>query len=369
MHKYGFLILSALLLVTGCGGNKPKLTEAELERIPLAQKTGLPECSGGFVLAVCGETITADEIITPLIGNFRSIAQTSNFEQFKERARPELEKVVVTKVSNILLYQQAKKQAGENIDERLEKLADSEVRKFVVGFGGDYARAEEALKQMGMDWRSFKEYQKKMILSQSYVSSQLPDKKAVSHSELMDCYNEMKEKSFTTPAILKFRLIDIQPAKLEVTDPNKDRLDQARELANELIGRLQAGEDFDTLAKQYSHGYRREFGGLWKPVQPESLAEPYDILAVQAEKIEPGQIAGPIETSGHIFIMKLEEKQPKTIKPFREVQKEIEAKIVFERRKNAVDELGDKLVQQAALGKEDEFIDFCVGEIYRLSNQ
>jgi len=82
-------------------------------------------------------------------------------------------------------------------------------------------------------------------------------------------------------------------------------------LAGELLGRIDNGEGFGALAGQYSHGHRRLFGGLWKPVQPESLAEPYDILAAEAEKIEPGRTTGPIEAANgeHIFIMKLEDKQ------------------------------------------------------------
>ena len=110
----------------------------------------------------------------------------------------------------------------------------------------------------------------------------------------------------------------IEPAKLDITDPNQDRREEARRLAGELVGRIKAGEDFGTLAQKYSHGLGWEIGKLW---QPGSLASPYDVLAAEAEKIEPGQIAGPIETAEHIFIMKLEEKQSASFEPFEKVQK------------------------------------------------
>ncbi|HEW79060.1 MAG TPA: hypothetical protein ENH34_03715 [Phycisphaerales bacterium] len=362
------LLLAAL--TAGCASkDKPALSEAELERIPFAQREDLPQASGGFVLAVSGETITSDEVIATLIKRFRPVAQRNDFERFKEQAMPAIEQALVTKISNILLYNQAKKKGGADIDEALEKAAEAEVKRFIVSFEGDSAKAEQALRQRGMNWDSFKEYQKKMILSQSYISSQLPDDRPVTYSELVESYNKMKEEFFTTQAMLKFQLIDIQPAELEAADPNQSRLEQAEKLADELLERLQAGEDFGELARQYSHGYRRLFGGLWKLVQPDSLAKPYDILAAKAEKIEQGQIAGPIETDGHIFIMKLIEKRLKSFKPLEEVQKEVEAKIVFERRKEAIDELSAKLVQQAALGNNDEFIDFCVQKIYRMCNQ
>lgn len=146
-------------------------------------------------------------------------------------------------------------------------------------------------------------------------------------------------------------------------------MERAGELADELVRRIGAGEDFGTLAKQYSHGYMRDSGGLWKPRQPENLEKPYDVLAAEAEKIEPGQIAGPIEAGEHIFIMKLEERQAKSFKPLREVQREVETKIMLDRQKQAREEIMAKLVQQAAIGNKGEFIDFCLKKIYRMSNE
>src|SRR4030042_3582926 len=257
MRQCAFLIMSSLLLIYGCeGGDKPKFTEEEMSHIPLAQREGLPEASGGFVLGVGGETITSDEIITaPLLNHFRPIAQKSNFEQFKKQARPDIEQLLATRISNILLYQQAKREAGTGVDfeDALEKATESEMRRFIASFNGDYAKAEQALKQMGMDWRSFREYQKKTILSQDYVRQLLPEQKPVTHSELVNCYNEMKGEFFAVPATITFRLIDIEIPKLEVTDPNRSRREQAEELAGELVKRLQKGEDFGALAKQNSH--------------------------------------------------------------------------------------------------------------------
>jgi len=370
MRKCVFLSVSVLLLIAGCGGSdRPRFSEEEIALMPLPQKTGLPEVSGGLVLVVSGETVTSDEITAPLIEHFRPIVQRGDFERFKEQVRPQLERVLVTRISNILLYSQAKRQAGEDIDEALERLAEVEVRKFIVSFGGDYARAQQALKQDGMDWASFKEYQKKMILSQHYIALQLPEQKPVTYSDLIDCYNRMRDELFTTPSKIRLRLIDIQLDKLQIEDPNEGRQQLARELANELVARIRTGEDFGELAKQYSHGHRRMFGGLWKQLEPGSLAESYGILAAEAERIEPGRIAGPIEAGEHIFIMKLVEKRTKSVEPFEKVQSQVEAKIKFDRRKEAVDELTVKLIRQAELGDKDAFIDFCLQKIYRMSNE
>jgi len=291
-----------LLLLGGCDGNKSRLTDAEVERLAITQKIELVEAAGGFVLMVGGETLTSDEIIetrTQLNGlfvspkeYFRPIAQTSELEQFKERAKGPLEEILMAKVSNILLYQHAKRQAGGNIDEGLEKAAENEYRKFVLGFGGDQARADDELKLRLMDKKSFIEQQKRSFLIQWYIASKMPNNRPV----------------------------------------------------------------------------WRDFGGLWRSVQPSSLAEPYDILAVAAEKIEPGQVAGPIVTKQHIFIMKLQEKQIAGYELFEEVQELVEEKVLLDRRNEVVDKLNSEIRRQAKLSRTDKFVDFCLVKIYRISN-
>ena len=119
----------------------------------------------------------------------------------------------------------------------------------------------------------------------------------------------MKNKYFAKASKIRFRLIDIQPDKLELEDPNDDPWQLGNRIVNQLLSLIKSGEDFGELAKKYSHGDWRAFGGLWRSLQPSSLAEPYDILAAEADKIEPGEVAGPIVTKQHIFIMKLQEKQ------------------------------------------------------------
>jgi parvulin-like peptidyl-prolyl isomerase len=371
MCKCAFFSILLFLLIGGCQNSNQS---AGSGHAAITRKIAASKAAGESVLVVSGEVITSRDIIESPIelkGKFVSptehlkpIAKTSSPQEFKRLAGPLIEEILMDKISEILLYHEAKRQAG-NIDEALEKAAQREVRRFFLDFGGDEARSEEKLKQMGMNRHSYKKRMKRLILIDYYRGSKLLNNKPITHTELMECYNQMKEQSFVTPARLEFRLIDIQPANLETPDPNQDLLEQARILADKLIGQLQAGEDFGELAKQYSHGHRREFGGLWKPVQPDSLAKPYDILAAEAEKIEPGQIAGPIEVEGHIFIMKLVDKHQKSYEPFEKVQEQLKQKIFFDRRKTALEKLDAELIQDLELGDRSEFIDSCLEKIYR----
>jgi parvulin-like peptidyl-prolyl isomerase len=156
---------------------------------------------------------------------------------------------------------------------------------------------------------------------------------------------------------------------LEAANPKANRHQLAEKLALELTKRIRSGEDFGELAKQYSHGPMREFGGLWQPVQPGSLAVPYDKLAVEAENIESSRIARIIITAEHVFIMKLEEKKLSGYEPFEKVQEQVRDKIVLDRWNEAVDRVNATLLQQAELSRTDEFIDFCLEKIYQMRDQ
>ena len=360
MRKFAFLTV-LVLLINGCqtGGKSDSIKKS-------TQKASPQESTGALVLTVASESITSDEIVAAALELMRPIAQNSDYERFKQQAGPRLQEMITARVSNILLYQQAKKNTGQGIDKALERPAEAEVRKYILDFGGDYARAEQALKQQGMDWASFKEYQKKIILSQSYIASLLPRAAPITYGELLAGYNQMKEESFVILAAIKLQLIDIEPAKLQITDLNQNRLEQARTLANELLKQAKAGMNFSELPKEHPGV---SFAAHSKPVQPESIK--YSIIADEVEKLEPGDIAGPIETprQEHIFIIKVEEKHAKGYEPFEKVQRQVEAKIIFDRRKQARDKILAKLRRQAENELSDEFMEFCLQKIYTRSNE
>jgi len=375
-----FCFISALLPASGCGTDKSALIEAELERMAMTEKIELAEKAGGLVLVVGGETITSDEVIGASADMYdeedktvaellRPMARQTDAEKFKELASKPVRDVAMGRISGILLYQHAKRQIAGNMDEALDKMAEKELRKFVLKHGGDQAKADQELKKMGMDRESFKEDHKKLIITQSYMASKLPLKKPVTYGELAAYYESNKEELFFIPATVKFRLIDIEIGKMEVTELDQNKLAEARRLGLELGVRIRAGEDFAELAKEYSHGHRRVFGGLWPEVQPESLIEPYDILAEKADQIEPGQVVGPIEKVGHVFIMKLEEKQDKGYEPLEKVQAEVNGRILRGRENEAIRRLNDRLLREAAIGETDEFVDFCLDKIFRMSNE
>jgi parvulin-like peptidyl-prolyl isomerase len=369
MPKRIIIVPIALLLFIGCTKEEgPRYTEEELAQIPQPVRQGLPRPSGGFVLAVGQETITADDISGPLIQRLTPVAQQNSFDDFVDQAMPAVAMTLRDKIADILLYQQAKNAAPEEIDEQLDKAVESEMRRFIVSFGGDYAKAEAFLKNYyGMGWKEFRDYQCRIILSSSYLHGKLAEEKPVTYSEIRQYY-DLHSEQYRKDATITIRLIDIDVTKV-TADANTPRNEAAAKLAAELMEQLDSGEDFGALATQYSNGYRAPAGGLWQPVKPQSLAQPYDVLATKAEQMTVGEIAGPVEAKGHIFIMKLEGKEAGSVVPFEDVQDEIAQRITMERKSKAFDKVMDKVLSDAAIGGLDEFAMFCLEEIYTEANK
>lgn len=354
--------LSAIMLfLYGCQNNsKPDYIAQPL------QKTNLTESPEGLVLTIMSENITSDEIFRASIEQLRPLSLSMDYERFKEHVKPQLQEIITARISNILLYHEAKKNTREDIDQMLERPAEAEIRKYIMDFGGDYDKAEEALKQQGMDWAAFKEYHKKTILIEYYIASLLPKPAPITYSELFVAYNQMKEEFFAIQEAVKFQLIDIEPVKLRITDPNQDRLEYARKLADELYKQLKASKDFLELSNEHPDV---SFAAHSKPVQPDSLK--YSILADEAKKLEPGDISKPFETAlyEHIFIMKLQEKHSKGYEPLEKVQGQVKAKIALDRLKQAQDKILTRFRRQAKNELSDEFTEYCLQNIYQMSKE
>lgn len=367
------LLIPMALWNAGCGGKyKAALTEDEYRRIVARTKPLPPD-----KILVNSEEVTAEEVVTspvefggnpvPLDKYLSPVAKNTDPNQFKEIARNPIESSLDRKIANIILYKKAKTEAGgDKIDDTLEKMAEQKWREFVaVKHNGNEADADAALQEFNMTRAQFKEFHKRDSLSQYHVYSQVPSDRPISHRELIAYYEIMKDEFFLVKPTVTFRLIDIQPSRLRFTEITLDPKEQARALARDLLEQLKAGADFAELAKTHSHGFSRNVGGLWKPRDPTTLAAPYDVLGHECEVLAPGEIAGPIEVQDHVFLLKLESKQEGGYQPLAQVQAQVQAQIIADRRLAATKKLNAELEERAAAGQTDAFIEVCANEIYQ----
>jgi parvulin-like peptidyl-prolyl isomerase len=368
LNRIVLLFLAGIvLLFNGCGSNKNagKFTEEQMADFPLATKQGLPEPSGGLVLNVGDETITVEEIITPVVQASLQRENIPDYKTFKEQAWPQIANAVLEKASRILMYYEAKKTAPGNIDDILDKAAEQEVNRFIANYKGNYAEAQKVIEEMGMDWNDFRDYIKRSMLIASYAQKSTEDK-FITQRELLEYYNSIKEERFKIIGTIEFWLIDINTTKINVDpDESKSAKESAVDLAEKLIERINQGEDFSQLAKEYSHDHRAEFGGLWTPVTIGEIIDSHRVVEENCLRMLPGQVAGPFVSAEHVFIIKLKSRKDPGYESFEEVQHMLKSEIEFKHRlEQQYEKTVAKLMEQADIPNLDEFTNYCVEQAY-----
>ncbi len=364
-----YFLFFVMLFTAGCANSKPdagKFTEEEMAVFPLANEQGLPGISGGLVLSIGSETITVDQVVSVVMEMLKEEVNTGNFGQFRQQVGPTVSRLIRSKITDILLYDEARRDAPGQIDEYLDKAVESEVNRFVADYDGNVAKAQKAIEAMGFDdWQGFRDYQTKLILTQNYIRQKMTDGAPVTHGELLDHYNANKAERFEWKGTVEFSLIDIVVDKVEPVGSSKPAEQAAFDRAAELVKRIRQGEDFGEIAKEHSHGRRAAMGGRWSVVTLGDLAWPFDVLEAHFPGMEPGKISDPIEAEGHVFIIKLEGKTPGGYKSFQEVQEKIEWEVVKMRRAMQYEEMVSKLISQANISNLNEFLEYCIETAYR----
>jgi len=375
----GTICLAAVLAtLVGCAEQSNKrsaLTDEEIKSRIYAQKPDRPDH-----LVVSGETITWEDILgslpeesathPPLREGLEKAAQASALPRFLEDQRPVVYQRLVNRISSIVLFKRARRELGSKVDEaKLNEYAEMALRQFILEeHGGNAAEADEALAKAGMTRVTYKQWKRMEGLADHLVKSKYPRNQPVTYGDMLAWYDEVKEAKYARPAILQLRVIDVQIDRVEVKDPTDDRAAKAWQVAQELRQKIEAGADFAEVAKEsvrYTDDPRAEQGGLWKPRDPDSLAAPFDVLARQAQNMKPGQVAGPIQAPGRVFLMKVEAKQERSYQPLGEVQEEVRMDIMNRRFQEVVKELDAETRRQVALADVEHFVDFCLQRFYQ----
>lgn len=365
------------VLACGCEGNrKSALTEEEIR-----QRTYAPLPIQPDEILIGGEKITCEDVMMSppeediagpsLKDRLEARAKEVSLEQFLAETRPLIQQRLNRNIiTRIVLSKRARRELGERADDTLDKMAERELRSFIMEeHGGNGAEADAALQKRGFNRTTFKERRKRDLLAQYVIDSKIRrNPRPVTYDEIVAYYDKVKDQEFLVQGVLQLRLIDIDVAKVQVTDPNEERLHMARLLGADLRMRIEAGEDFGELAKQYSHDPLASQGGLLKPRNPDAFAPPYDVLAAKAKSMRIGQVAGPIDAPGRVFLMKVEAKQDQGYRPLSEVQDQVREGIQRDRRRAALEELENEIARQVVGADTAEFVDYCLERLYRLSH-
>lgn len=373
--RFGALLVGIVFFpqIFGCAQKMPqgKYSEQQMLDIPLANRSNLPDPTGGMVYSIGSQTLTAAEVLSipQMQEALAPLAKRGDLSVYEPQAKAWMRSVIRSKVGDMLLYEEARRKAPEKVEDMLNAAVKKEVERFVSDYDNNLALAEAELKRMGMDWKSFEDLQRKMIMTQSYISSAMAEEKKFTRTELLDYYNQIRDQQFSKPGRVQFQLIEIAPDRLSEDQilEGQSRRQAAEQLADRILENLNSGQDFGELARQYSHGPLANVGGLWAPVTlgADSLAAPYDLLETYAKDMTAGAIKGPIDAGDRLFILRVLSITPAVSRSFEEVEPMLRSQLQIRYKNQKYNELVDKILRKADLGEMERFADFCIKEGYR----
>jgi len=178
------------------------------------------------------------------------------------------------------------------------------------------------------------------LLASDYLKKEVVAKINVSAEDTQLYYKTHREE-FTTPEMVKARHILIKVDKSASEEDKK----KSKKKAEEILGRIKAGEDFAKLATEVSDDPGSKIKGGDLGFFPKGRMVPDFEKA--AFSLKPGEISDIIETQFGFHIIKVEERKDAVLEPYEKMKDKVKEKVLAYFRKARVEEFVEKAMKDA----------------------
>ena len=191
-------------------------------------------------------------------------------------------------------------------------------------FGGDRNTFIKTLEAQSFTLGEFKKMEMERMIVQAMRSKNVKRDMIASPAKIEEYYKTHRNE-FTAKEQVKLRLIMI-PA--HASDGNAAA---QRSMAEEILGKLANGAEFDRMAQIYSEDSSRDLGGDWGWIERKTLAAPLEKVAFN---LPVGRISNIIEFKGNFYLLKVEEKKGGATPSLAQVREQIEKKLIQQEAQN-----------------------------------
>jgi parvulin-like peptidyl-prolyl isomerase len=212
--------------------------------------------------------------------------------------------VLQTLIEQEVMYQKAQKENLVPTDEEV----NGEINKQKVSSGVSVEEFDKQMKDAGWNEKTFREYTKQRLAIAKLVDKITSRIDAPKDSEIEAFYNGNKE-AFVRKRGAKLAAIVIDPANSGQGDDTIDEQSAAIK-GNEIANKLKAGQDFASLARQYSEDQSKLQGGDLGDLSEDELRQTFP-AAIVADLMNPASPIGKMvlaSAQGKFFILKLQER-------------------------------------------------------------
>lgn len=257
----------------------------------------------------------------------QSIRSQVPADQVEERINALRTQLMEKMITDLLLLQEAE-QKELNVNEQLKMTIDG--MKKEAGIESDEQLAV-AFRQQGVDFETWKEERKLILLQQAVIYSEVGRSVVVNDTEIVTYYQQHSE-DFTDPVEYSLKAIYVS---------GEGRADEEIEgKKDEIIGKLESGEDFGVVAGEYSEGPEKESAGDLGSFKKGELAQ---ALEKEVENLKSGEKTGWIKTGNGYYILFLTERKESRLRAFEECRSEIEEKLFGEKNEAGLTKYLDTL--------------------------
>jgi parvulin-like peptidyl-prolyl isomerase len=273
---------------------------------------------------VNGEIITNEELRSSAKLALDALKEQYTGSELEAHARAVLSSRLTQLVEKKLLLHEAKlAMTKEEIKkEQVDKDLDR-VLKDLIGQAGSLLQLKKLLASKGETIEQAKERRREELLIEEILRRNVLPFVSVSPREIRDFYRSHMD-AFTQKKQVKFRQIFIKFSEYETKE-------QARQVADSVLKKLQAGGSFETLAQENSRDPYAKEGGLW--ANGEFIAKGtvlHDIDEV-IFKLRVNELSPVVESSQGYHILRVDEIKPERVVPFDEAQDQIRRHLAEER--------------------------------------
>jgi len=269
----------------------------------------------GIAAVVNGDVITFSQV-RQLSAPREKLLRSQFTGQELENKLQEVRKLALKDlIDRRLIIQAFKKESFQIPDHIVDQRVHDIVRE---SFGGDRNTFVKTLEAQNYSLGEFKEKEMERIIVSAMRSHNVKTNYIISPTKIEEFYRKHRDL-FTTKEEIKLRMIMISGQK----DTGNAQAQKA--LAEEVLGKLASGGEFEQVAQIYSEDSTKENGGDWGWIQRNTLAAPLEKFAFN---MPVGRISSIIDYAGNYYILKVEDKRGGTTKSLAEARADIEKKLI-----------------------------------------
>ena len=268
------------------------------------------QASASKVAMVNGSVITRADLDEEMGNVRRRLAGMGKF--LSDSQLPELRKEVLeTLINRELLYQESKAR-GIKVE---EEAINRELKRLEARFPNEQ-EFKNALAKTNTSVADLRTQMKRSLAIKALIDRQFADSVWISDKEVR-AYFDNNPDSFKKPEQMKAGHILIK------VDPQADESEKAaaRKKIEGIRKRLKKGEDFGTLAKEFSDDPSGAKGGDLGHFSRGQMVKPFEEAAFA---LKPGEISDVVETRFGYHLIKVTDKRPASTAPYGEVEERLQ---------------------------------------------